>query len=290
VYTSLLGGYERLNEQPVAQQSQVPFVCLTDDPDLRSETWQVRQVSPLFPMDPGRSQRDFKLRPHVHLPEFDLSLYIDNAILLSRPPEEIFERYLPASGFCLPMHSFRESVLDEFLEVAKLGYDDQSRIFEQLNHYWLTCPKVLEERPYAGGILLRDHREPAVRTMLEIWYAHVLRYSRRDQLSINAAFRQAGLTPEVMDVNIYSSWFHSWPHLGGRIRDKSLFSPVVSVTPPVARVRQLEQQLAEAERLRKEVLSSDAWRIGRRLSESAKRHPRLIGSLLRVARPRTRKK
>src|SRR5665647_394091 len=84
VFTTLIGQYEQLNEQPVAAQSGIPFLCLTDDPDLRSESWQIRPVSPVFGMDPIRSQRDFKLRPHLHLPDFDASIYIDNSVLLTQ--------------------------------------------------------------------------------------------------------------------------------------------------------------------------------------------------------------
>ena len=285
VFTALLGGYEFLNEQPVARESAVPFICFTDDPELHSDTWQIRQVTPLFEMDPVRSQRDFKLRPHVHLPEYDWSLYIDNAVVLTKTPEQIFERYVPASGFCLPKSSFHATVLDEFMKVLKLGYDDQSRVFEQLNHYTLVCPEVLEDHPYQGGLMLRDHRDPKVQAMHDLWFTQVLRYSRRDQLSINVAFRQTGLVPDLMDIeSIYASWCHTWPHLRGRDRDKSRVSPVVSVTPLAARVRQLESLLAEAEERRDQVLCSDAWRIGRRLEEGAKKHPRLVRPVIRVLR------
>jgi hypothetical protein len=74
VYTALIGGYEVLNEQPIAATSSLPFICLTDDPELRSETWQIRRVEPLFGLDSIRSQREFKLRPHVHLPDFNCSI------------------------------------------------------------------------------------------------------------------------------------------------------------------------------------------------------------------------
>ena len=290
VYTALLGGYERLNEQPTAPRSKVPFLCLTDDPKLRSDSWQTRLVTPLFEMDPVRSQRDLKLRPHLHLPEFDFSIYIDNAVLLTETPEKIFERYAAQPGFSLPRHSFRETVLDEFLEVAKRGFDDPSRVFEQLNHYSLLYPEVLEQAPYWGGILIRDHRDPEVRAMLDIWFAQVLRYSRRDQLSVNVAFRLAGLTPAVIDIDNWGSWFHSWPHTPGRNREKRTLSPAVSFSPPAARVRQLEQQLAEAERQREEMLSSDAWRVGRRVDAMAQRHPRLMGLARGAARKLARKR
>ena len=116
VYTALIGQYEQLNEQSVSAHSVIPFICLTDDPDLKSESWQIRQVSPLFGMDPIRSQRDIKLRPHIHLPGFDASLYIDNSVLLMQPPESIFARYFPTSGISIPEHSFRDTTLDESVE------------------------------------------------------------------------------------------------------------------------------------------------------------------------------
>jgi hypothetical protein len=58
----------------------------------------------------------------------------------------------------LPAHCFHESVLDEFLEVARLGFDDQFRIFEQLNHYQIECPNILKERPLWTAISLLNHR------------------------------------------------------------------------------------------------------------------------------------
>lgn len=245
VYTTLIGDYEKLNEQPMAAQSAIPFICLTDDPDLKSGSWQIKRVSPVFGMDPIRSQRDLKIRPHIHLRDFDASLYIDNTVLLTQPPESVFERLFPASGFAVPRHSFRESVLDEFLAVARLGFDDQSRIFEQLNHYAVDCPEVLRDHPYWTGILLRDHQNPTVQAMLEIWMAHAHRYSRRDQLSIVTAFRQAGLAPDTLDIDNHSSWFHTWPHSQGRDRDQGMRLPSTSFSPPVAQIRRLELTVAE---------------------------------------------
>jgi hypothetical protein len=281
VYTALMGGYEELNKQQMALESEIPFICLTDDPDLRSETWQTRVVPRVLSMDPGRSQRDYKMRPHVHLSDFDVTLYIDNSVLLTQPPEQVFERYSSASAFCLSRNSYQATVLEEFLEVVKQGLDDQSRVFEQLNHYSLECPEVLEERPYWGGILLRDHRDPQVRAVLDRWYAHVLRYSRRDQLSVNAAFRQSGLTPLVMDIDNLSSWFHSWPHIVGRYKSKD--APAATPGLPVSVVLALEQRMADMERLHKQLSASEAWRVGSRLTAGAKEHPFLVGPLVRLA-------
>jgi hypothetical protein len=169
VYTSLIGDYENLNEQSVAGQTNIPFYCFTDNPNLKSDTWNVVTIDPALRMDPIRSQRLLKFRPWEILPDYDASLYIDNSVRLLVPPEELFAQHSAEQGLTLPAHSFRQSVLDEFLEVARLGLDDQFRIFEQLNHYQLECPNILQERPYWAGLLIREHASPAVRRMADIW-------------------------------------------------------------------------------------------------------------------------
>jgi hypothetical protein len=223
-------------------------------------------VSTSFAADPVRSQRDFKLRPHLHLPEFDGSLYIDNSVLLTAPAERIIEKYNPDSGICIPLHASRTSVLDEFLQVVRLGRDDQNRVFEQLNHYLLSCPDVLKEKPYWGGILIRDHRNAKLQAALELWLAHVLRYSRRDQLSANYVFRDAGLSPDVLEIDSLSSWFHRWPAAEGRRDDQGTRSAAFSTAPPLARLRDLEQEVERLESENRKLRNRPLERIRRAFS------------------------
>ncbi len=291
VYTTLVGGYERLNEQAVAAESRIPFICLTDDAGLRSETWQLRLVPTLFPMDAVRSQRALKLRPHEFLPEFDGSLFIDNSVLLKQPPEALVELFQPEPGFCLPVHSFRDAVIDEFLEVARDGLDDQARVLEQLYHTALECPGVLREKPYWTGLMLRDHRNPAVRGMLDLWLSHVQRYSRRDQLSANLAFRRAGWNPQLLPIDNHDSRFHSWPHRSSWSPSRFAQVQASSFGPSDSRTRHLELKLeaaagklAEERRLRSDLLASTAWRATAPFRALGDRHPAVARSVRRVSR------
>lgn len=247
VYTILVGNYESLNEQPVATRSSLPFLCLTDDPALTSDTWQVVQVPTMFSMDPVRSQRMLKICPHevAALSGFDRSLYVDNSVILRETPEEIIARHPHGSGMGLPLHSFRDSVLDEFIVVARQGLDDPGRIFEQLNHYLGEDDTALAEPPYWTAILLRDHRHPTVREAMSRWLAHVLRYSRRDQLSFNTAVRAAGLTPDAWPLDNHASWFHTWPHKPKRHHLGGMRHPVSSAMPWPARLQELQGRLQE---------------------------------------------
>jgi Protein of unknown function (DUF616) len=279
VYTVLTGRYEKLNEQPVARESAIPFICLSDDPDLISETWKIRPLTPVFGMDDIRNQREYKLRPHRHLPTFDVSLYIDNSVLLSVIPEKVFDIADLSSGLCLPEHSFRETVLDEFLAVAEENLDDPARIFEQLNHYGIDFHDSLGEKPCWSAILLRDHRNPIVIAAMEIWIAHVNRYSRRDQLSARVAFRQAGLRPSILHIDNHRSWFHSWPHSLERKTERRSWQAEATLEPISARMLPLEQP-AEAERPHPEHSLTELMRkYDAVLAATTKR---LMGELARV--------
>lgn len=252
VYTTLFGRYEELNEQPVRSESRLRFICFTDDPDLRSETWEMVLVRPLFGMDPVRSQRLYKMLPHRFLPEHSASLYIDNSVILRLPPERLLEEGLSGCDFALPSHSYRDTVLDEFLEVVRVGFDDSTRVFEQLNHYALARPEILGETPYWCGMLLRRHDSPRLQAAMELWLAHVFRYSRRDQLSLNYCCRAAGLEPRRLFLDNYSSEWHQWPVSHDRDREKGIRSLASSLVPIQYQLQQLQRAHEEMERALKE--------------------------------------
>jgi hypothetical protein len=255
VYTALLGGYERLTEQPVAGESSLDFVCLTDDPTLVSETWTVRLVERIIPRDPARSQRALKIRAHAAVPDYDVSLYIDNSILLKTPPERILAELLPPEAVLAVMaHGFRESVADEFRAVVESGLDAAHRCDEQLAHYLETDPDCLTLRPLKGGLLLRRHHDARVVAAMDLWLTHVLRYSRRDQLSLRYALRATSLEPLVHELDNFDSPYHTWPVTTGRAADSSVWPE------PQAELVRMRQKLAAAESALAAMQASRSWR------------------------------
>lgn len=248
IYTCLFGGYEKLNEFTPGIDSGYECICFTDDPLLTSSTWTIRVVDPMFSMDSVRSQRRVKMLAHEYLLDFDVSIYVDNSVVLKAPVDTILETYLKDADMAVPSHSFHSCVLDEFIAVAEHGLDEPSRIFEQLNHYQLMQPEVLEERPYWTAILLRRHHEPRVREAMILWYNHVMRYSRRDQLSLNMAVGRAEPQLQRIDISNHDSWFHRWPFATSRKTSKRLKDFSMAGMSAVAQRRLTELELESLSR------------------------------------------
>jgi hypothetical protein len=249
VYTTLLGGYDALLEQDVAATSDADFICFTDDPDLRSETWRVEVVSPQYPHDLHRSSRVYKILGHELLQHYDATLCIDASVRLRVAPERIIDDWLEGDvEMAIAAHSFRETVLAEFDEVIRLNYDDRFRVYEQLTDYAVSYPEVLDMRPRWGGMIVRRQSGRVERAM-RTWFDHVLRYSRRDQLSLLVGLQQEGVNLRTLEIDNFDSAYHEWPVIGSRKieQGKAVALPsgplVADLRRARARIEQLEGQL-----------------------------------------------
>ena len=246
VYTAVLGRYEsRLSEPP---ESDIDLVCLTDDPHLTSDRWRVELVEPVFTADPVRSARHLKILGHPALSGYDETLWIDNRVDLLVDPHQMLDRWLEGTDLSLPWHSYRESVLDEFVAVLDGGFDDPYRIQEQLTHYLVHEPETLQQKPYWTAIIAR-RITPEVMAAMHLWHDQVLRYSRRDQLSVNSALRRAGIPVAAQPIDNTGSSQHTWrtfEDAGRREYADTRRADLASFLPPVATVRAAERRAEES--------------------------------------------
>ncbi len=218
LFTVVTGKYEVLNELEISDPA-VHAICFTDSPDLVSSTWEVVQFTPSFAGDPTRSQRLVKILGHPRLDAYDEWLYIDNSVRLTATPSAILDEWLNGSDLAIPNHSFRESNRDEFAVVQGDNLDSYERIEEQFQHYQENFPALLEERPLWTGMIAR-RPTPLVRDWADTWAKHVLRYSRRDQLSLPVVLQISQLEVTRIEIDNHLSPLHQWPILNERKLDR----------------------------------------------------------------------
>lgn len=218
VYTALIGAdYEELNKDPFPFDNNCDYICFTDIPNLSSEKWNFIQVTPYFPRDKIRSARYLKIMGPLLLGNYEASLWIDNSVSIKKPASEIIEDWLSDTDIALPDHSFRLSIAAEFDAVDYSGFDDPSRIYEQLIAYANSDSEVLLEKPYWTAILARRHTDKIFSFLLR-WWSHVLRYSRRDQLSFNYAAKEEKIHVKRIIIDNNNSDLHVWPAIKNRNR------------------------------------------------------------------------
>lgn len=214
LYTVLTGNYERLNELEIKDDA-IRAICFTDDPALTSSTWEIIQINPAFEGDSVRSQREIKLIGHPALHAYDQWLYIDNTVKLLQKPSLIIDSWLGDCDVAIPQHSYRESVEHEFEIVLKQKLDSYERITEQLGHYRKFHQRCLTEKPLWTAIIARNNTAE-VREWSLMWWRHVLRYSRRDQLSVCVASDITRPLLQRVNIDNYASEFHLWPVINDR--------------------------------------------------------------------------
>jgi len=221
LFTVLSGKYEVLNELDFPDPT-IRAICFTDTPDLVSTTWDVVQFTPSFDNDPIRSQRLIKVLGHPSLDEYDEWLYIDNTVRLTVSPNEILDQWLKDSDLAIASHSFRESTRLEFEMVQSVDLDSYERLEEQLQHYQESFAALLDDRPLWTGIIAR-RPTPLVRDWADTWAKHILRYSRRDQLSVLVALQISQLDINRVQIDNHLSSLHQWPILNNRKVDRRHF-------------------------------------------------------------------
>ena len=113
VYTCLIGPNEGLNPQPQIRNSKLRHVCLTDNQDLKSDDWEIVYVDKIIPEDPHRSQRNYKIRPHLIFKKYKFSFYIDNTVILKKKSEDFIEEIINKNNlkeinlFCFAISFFK---------------------------------------------------------------------------------------------------------------------------------------------------------------------------------------
>lgn len=202
------------------------LIVFTDDPHLREDGVETRVID-THGLDPARLSRRPKLLPHRYLPEYEWSLYIDSNARLKDDPTKLQALCgTEQSTFFAFKHPDRDCAYDEAEVVIRLDYDDERRVREQMDHYrsfGFPCEAGL----IAGTVLLRQHHDPGAVSVAEEWYEHVLRFSKRDQLSFNFVAWRRGFNIGTLPGSPHENPHVLWPARPRSRRITADFDPEV---------------------------------------------------------------
>jgi hypothetical protein len=214
VYTCITGGYDDL--QPVASpEPGVAYVCVTDAPIADPRGWRVLRLPQSFD-SPVLANRFAKMHPHLLFPEYRRSIYIDGNVQLKSGVKAFADEALREHAMALFAHPFRDCIYAEATECAAIGHDWLWRFARHMRHY------RAEGMPqhwglYECNILVREHADPEVVRLMELWWDELRQGPWRDQLSLPYLLWKTGFRVQSLGMSQIRT---GNPHFGMRIEHK----------------------------------------------------------------------
>jgi glycosyltransferase involved in cell wall biosynthesis len=190
LYTAICGNYDSV-KLPETIDARIDYFIFTERADQEQTLYTVRPI-PHYSEDSTRTARYAKTHPHFLLSEYDIVVWIDANIMILGDIFPLIEEFL-ASGKpvgAIP-HPVRKSVYEEVDACIERNKDSADLITAQITRYrarGFDCSDLIET-----NFMMFDLRDERVRKFLDTWWAEVDNFSKRDQLSVNFALRQAGV-------------------------------------------------------------------------------------------------
>lgn len=200
VYTCVTGSYDKLN----GLSTKVPWADFVFFGEIGTacEGWDVRPINWVDKVPGGDNialSRYAKLNPHVVLPEYEYSLWIDGNVDICQ--EALYERLakMMDEGVLYGglSHPERDDVYDESLRIvrnARESLPKVMRVIRFLKSEGMPRHFGLNE----NNVILRRHNEPSVIAFDVLWWEMFMRFSHRDQLTWSYCMWKTGLKQELI--------------------------------------------------------------------------------------------
>ena len=193
VYTCITGGFDTLPEIEFVRKG-IDYICFSDTPIPEGTPWQYRPVT-VSGLSPRLTARYYKLNPHLVLPEYERSVWLDGNIGIGA--KEFYDIIDNPTLFASMAHPERDDVYDEAyacLRAEKDSFCHLRRTVRYLRAEGFPRHSGLLET----NVLLRQHMDPKVIKVDELWWDMVRTLSERDQLSVMYCLREEGLEPALL--------------------------------------------------------------------------------------------
>jgi len=172
------------------------YVCFTDSADMiEKKQIGVWQILPLVfnKLDNTKNARWHKVHSHVLFPNYEKSIWIDsNSDILTSKLFQLIENNV-SKPLLVPLHFSRDCIYDECQTCIKCGKESEQNANAMqafLKSHHMPKNYGLNET----NILIRNHLNPQIITLMEQWWGFIEKYSKRDQLSFSYVLYKNGIT------------------------------------------------------------------------------------------------
>lgn len=200
IYTALTGGYDNLIQLSCVSP-EFDYICFTDSISEKfNGIWEMRPI-PNVTDDKQRLSRYPKMHPHILLPEYEYSVYIDARVdIISQGFYDIIEDKI-SKGIMLSgvRHPDRDCVYEEFFAVYHLRKETNLGLLKKEYKFLRDNNFPDHIGLFEAGLILRKHNDASIIAQNETWWQLVNTYSKRDQLSYTYTLWKNGIPFDYLE-------------------------------------------------------------------------------------------
>jgi len=177
------------------------YVMFSDHP-FSSNLWDVRSVPCLPELSPQKTNRFYKINPHIFFPEYEYSLYIDGNWQMLKDLFNLLVAYLGDAVICNPHNakSHKKDLYAEARQCIKLSKAPVNLIRAQVEHYEKAgIPRNFGL--WGCQFMLRRHNTVDCKKLMETWWDEVKSWTARDQISYPFAVYLTGVCPVPVPIH-----------------------------------------------------------------------------------------
>lgn len=206
VYTTITGDYEGLYDHTYINPNW-DYVCFTDNLSIRSNfntSWKLRPLE-FDKMDSIRNQRWHKLHPHILFPEYEKSLWLDGSIDILNDGifKDVKKVIEDSRDLAVALHPKRVCIYDEMVACINAKKDTDDIMQKQVAIMKANgFPK--NYGLFETGIMYRNHHQDSMKSLMELWWHWIEKYSYRDQLSLTYCLWKKNIKAYPLSSKFYN--------------------------------------------------------------------------------------
>lgn len=196
IYTAFTGDYDSLKE-PEFIDKDARYVCFTQNPDLKSDTWEIIQMEDST-LDDNRIAKQYKVFPNRYFPDFKYSFWLDGTFKIKGSIREYVSKYINSSMLTV-VHPERDCIFDEAAASMHFPRYSNYTMSKQVEKYRNEGMPLHYGLPVLGA-LFRKHDDPEIVSLMDQWWKEIILFTNQDQLSFSYLMWKNNFHPSVAPV------------------------------------------------------------------------------------------
>lgn len=224
IYTAFTGDYDSLKIPEVIDEN-TDYICFSDNPNLESDFWQIRQMEEST-LDDNRKAKQYKVLPHIYLPEYKYSFWLDGTFKIKGSIREyIYENLKKDSNMLNVVHTERDCVYKEY-DASKIIPRYPRSVMEEQVHKYKKEGFPTHYGLGSMGAIFRQHNNEKIIKLMEDWWEEIITFTNQDQLSFSYVAWKNDFHPSVSLVYYWDNQY--WAKEGKYHHKVVLPTPITS--------------------------------------------------------------